>query len=206
MKEALMEIKQTGCRLLVFVLILVCSCSHQNHHTNLKDTYKNYDGVIQEPEAGRLTERIDKFRVEEKGATFWVTTREPHLTRFPCSQCHQNALPLPEQQAAHWDVTLNHGDQVMDCKTCHGAEQNMMGLRSLLGEPIAFDRSFDLCGQCHFQQRADWRGGAHGKREAAWAGERVIRNCTACHNPHEPRFHTRWPKVTPGPINITPQH
>ncbi len=52
------------------------------------------------------------------------------------------------------------------------------------GQKIDFDHSYQLCGQCHFRQKRDWLGGAHGKRETYWAGERVVRNCTSCHNPH----------------------
>ena len=32
-----------------------------------------------------------------------------------------------------------------------------------------------------------------GKRVGYWAGKRVVENCTSCHNPHSPRFKSRWP-------------
>jgi cytochrome c2 len=44
-------------------------------------------------------------------------------------------------------------------------------------------------------------GGAHGKRISYWAGQRVVKNCTACHDPHSPRFKKRWPVIYSPPLS-----
>jgi hypothetical protein len=43
-------------------------------------------------------------------------------------------------------------------------------------------------------------GGAHGKRVTNWAGTRVVKSCTSCHDPHSPLFKKRWPKTYSPPI------
>jgi hypothetical protein len=130
---------------------------------------------------------------------FFVAARTPALRKYPCSECH--TLPLPQMRAgggvrrAHWDVTLHHAPAaVMACTTCH-AGASLDSLATLQGAPVAFDRSYQVCAQCHSRQAADWVGGAHGKRLGGWAPPRVVLACPACHDPHRPAWETRWPAV-----------
>jgi cytochrome c553 len=60
---------------------------------------------------------------------------------------------------------------------------------------VSFDHSYQVCAQCHSRQASDWASGAHGKRAGGWAPPRVIYACAQCHNPHSPRWDTRWPAV-----------
>lgn len=136
-------------------------------------------------------------------ANFEVAARTAQITRYPCSRCHdrpiaqmRSAAQSVGKKSAHWDIAVRHAAaEVMSCTTCHQLEGATDQLRTLEGNPVDFNHSYQLCGQCHSKQAADWKGGAHGKRLGGWAPPRVVENCTGCHNPHSPRFPTRWPSV-----------
>lgn len=133
---------------------------------------------------------------EYQGGTFKVLARKDQITRFRCSVCH-NEKPVKVQNGAlytHSDITLKHGlgKNLLTCNECHNRTDRDF-LVDKEGQKIDFDHSYQLCGKCHFRQKRDWLGGAHGKRETYWAGERVVRNCTSCHNPHAPAFPTKMP-------------
>ena len=135
-------------------------------------------------------------RTPYQGGRFWVETRKDKMTRFKCSQCHNNK-PVNIAKAAevaHGDIRLNHGSPAkpLSCYTCHNKEERNY-LVTEAGTKIDMDHSYQMCGQCHFRQQKDWVGGAHGKRISYWAGQRVVKNCASCHNPHSPRFEKRWP-------------
>lgn len=132
-------------------------------------------------------------------ASFSVLARAPRLTKAPCISCHTQPLAAMRwdgsdgQKTAHWQIELVHAaSTVMTCTTCH-APANLDELRTLTGAPVAVDHAYEVCAQCHSRQKADWEGGAHGKRAGGWAPPRVVYNCTECHNPHAPAFETRWP-------------
>ncbi|MDZ7639438.1 MAG: cytochrome c3 family protein [Bryobacterales bacterium] len=130
---------------------------------------------------------------------FQTLARIPHVETYPCSQCHNEPLKVlvanrpKEEPLSHWQVTMQHApEEMMSCQTCHGAG-NMDDLEMLNGKPASYNAPYTLCSQCHMTQAKDWAGGAHGKRLDGWAGERVVENCTGCHNPHAPAFAVRWP-------------
>lgn len=138
-------------------------------------------------------------RVATGAATFSVLARGPRLTKAPCASCHTEPLAAMRwrgsdgQKTAHWQIELVHASSaVMTCTTCH-APADLDGLRTLTGTLVPFDHAYEVCAQCHSNQKADWEGGAHGKRAGGWAPPRVVYNCTECHNPHAPAFETRWP-------------
>lgn len=166
-------------------LLLIASCSGGGRH---------HESVLH---------LLDATGDPPQQPAFQVASSTDHMTRFPCSRCHKDSLaatrPAPaastEKKAAHWEIKLQHaGKQVMECATCHN-EKEMDALSSLNKQPIGFNESHKLCAQCHSRQEADWRGGAHGKRAAGWAAARIINNCTACHDPHNPKIPSRWPSV-----------
>ena len=142
-------------------------------------------------------------RVQYQGGVFRVETRKDKLERFKCSQCHNNQ-PVSAANAAetaHGDIALDHGnkDKQLACFTCHQKDNRDL-LVTEKGATIDMDHSYELCGQCHFRQNLDWIGGAHGKRVGGWAGDRVVKNCASCHNPHAPRFEKRWPITYSRPL------
>ena len=131
-------------------------------------------------------------------AAFYVAARVESLRRFPCRECHTEPLERLKAQRrrerqAHWEIELRHaGAQTMTCATCHPGG-NMESLRTLNGQAVTFDHAYQVCAQCHASQVKDWVGGAHGKRLGGWAPPRVVMNCAACHNPHQPGLEKRWP-------------
>ncbi len=154
------------------------------------DAEKSVNSVLPLPDDNVLV------RSRYQGGLFWTETRKDKVERFKCSQCHDNKSVSVAQAAemAHGDIKLNHGGQLkqLSCFTCHSKEERDL-LMTEAGEAVDMDHSYQMCGQCHFRQKKDWVGGAHGKRISYWAGKRVVKNCTSCHNPHAPRFEKRWP-------------
>ena len=138
-----------------------------------------------------------------QGGTFAVLARKGAIGRYPCSSCHgKGQVPINNGlQLTHGDVVVKHGREgnSLSCIDCHHPEDRD-ALEDKKGNRIDFDHSYQLCGQCHFRQKRDWLGGAHGKRVEYWAGERVVYNCTTCHNPHSPRFAPRFPATYAVPL------
>ncbi|MFH7321176.1 cytochrome C [Desulfurivibrio sp. D14AmB] len=140
------------------------------------------------------------------GGTFQVLARKGEIGRFRCSSCHTEepveSLARDGVLFTHGDITVNHGsgENRLACLECHD-QTNRDFLVDKKGEQIDFDHSYQLCGQCHFRQKRDWLGGAHGKRVASWAGERVVKNCTTCHDPHAPAFPVKMPETYSLPLD-----
>ncbi len=143
-----------------------------------------------------LPEDTVLVKTRYQGGFFWTESRKDKMERFKCSQCHNNKPVLVSGAAAiaHGDIRLDHGgrEKPLSCFTCHNKEERDM-LETEAGVRVDMDHSYQLCAQCHFRQKKDWVGGAHGKRITYWAGKRVVKNCVSCHNPHSPLFQKRWP-------------
>ena len=191
----------------LFLLMLLLAGCHEEQ-AKLKVLQITEKAQAKNPNAGLTTERnlADVERVEvtdfPNRPRFVVVARTPNVKKYPCTVCH--TVPLEQMHGgpgtakrAHWDVKLQHAPAaIMTCGTCHGQDA---GLRTLQGAPVDFDHSYRLCAQCHALQADDWAAGAHGKREAGWAPPRVVMACVQCHNPHQPRWGTRWPAVVRRP-------
>lgn len=187
--------------LILILLLSACHGGKPPHPPKVSDTIAAHQGIPQPPDSRHLTADVKRVAVsfESKNETrdFFVETRSDKLRHTPCQGCHESAVEnlAPAPARAHWDISLEHASpQTMDCATCHDPAKHGEGLVLLSGAKTTFDLSFQVCGQCHFEQRNDWAGGAHGKRLASWSGERVVRNCTGCHDPHQPKFGKRLPR------------
>ena len=152
----------------------------------------------------QLTLKTVLAKESYQGGEFRVLARKGSIRRFRCSVCHTKKPVLARDSAlfTHSDVKNNHGrgDNALICMDCHHEKERDF-LADTQGQKIDFDHSYQLCGQCHFRQKRDWSGGAHGKRETYWAGERVVLNCTSCHNPHSPAFPTKMPETYSLPLD-----
>ena len=187
--------------LIIFVLLVLFSgWSAVADQGGVNQIYKNanapFDDQMSRESIIALPQNTVLVRTPYQGGRFWTETRKDKMQRFKCSQCHNNK-PVSIAKAAevaHGDIRLNHGspDKPLSCYTCHNKEERDF-LVTEAGTKIDMDHSYQMCGQCHFRQRKDWVGGAHGKRLSYWAGKRVVTNCASCHNPHSPRFEKRWP-------------
>ena len=102
-----------------------------------------------------------------QGGSFWTATRKDKIERFKCTQCHNNkpVTIAHAAETAHGAIVLVHGgrEKPLSCFTCHNREDRD-ALTTESGETVDMDHSYELCGQCHFRQKKDWMGGAHGKR------------------------------------------
>jgi hypothetical protein len=146
---------------------------------------------------------ITMVKIKYKGGTFYTETRKDKVERYKCSECHNNKEVAISNAAeiAHGDIKLNHGkmNEELSCLTCH-EKDDRNSLSTKEKEKVDMDHAYLMCGQCHFRQKKDWVGGSHGKRVTYWAGKRVVKNCTSCHDPHSPRFNKRWPETYSAPL------
>jgi hypothetical protein len=162
---------------------------YKNANTPIDDANR-VQAVLELPEDTVLV------RTRYQGGLFRTETRKDKIERFKCSQCHNNK-PVSVAQAAemaHGDIKLDHGgsEKPLSCFTCHNkAERDFLVTEA--GVKVDMNHSYQMCAQCHFRQKKDWVGGAHGKRVSYWAGQRVVKSCVSCHDPHSPRFKKRWP-------------
>jgi len=162
------------------------------------DDEKSVDSVMP------LPDDTVPVKIRYQGGLFWTETRKDKVERFQCNQCHndKDVKLARAAEIAHGDIVIVHGERgkPLSCFTCHH-EDDRDFLVNEESVTIDMDHSYQLCAQCHFREKKDWVGGAHGKRVAYWAGRRVVKNCTSCHNPHAPRFEKRWPETYSPPIN-----
>ena len=144
-----------------------------------------------------------KVGTSYQGGEFYTETRKNEIQRFRCTSCHNNkdVSIKNASQMAHGNIKTDHGgsDEPLACFTCHSKNDRDF-LNTSKDTKIDPDHVYKMCGECHFRQKKDWIGGAHGKRVTYWAGERVVTNCTSCHDPHSPRFKKRWPATYSAPF------
>lgn len=194
-----------------FSLLLLCNAlfacyadaSEEPFLDEIKRADKQFDNRSVTLEKQIIQENV-LAKEHYQGGPFRVLTRKKFIGRYKCSSCHTGKPVTVNQglQLTHGDISLNHSTegQPLSCIDCHHDEQRDF-LEDKKGRKIDFDHSYQLCGQCHFRQKRDWLGGAHGKRVANWAGDRVVYNCTTCHNPHSPRFEKRFPATYSVPLD-----
>ena len=118
---------------------------------------------------------------------------------FPCTGCHNKDMPpnrTRRQLEMHTEIELKHDTEHRWCLDCHDADhRDELHLAS--GEPVPFEESYRLCGQCHGEKYRDWRAGVHGRRVGHWNGAKRYLLCVHCHNPHQPKFKPLAPQPAP---------
>ncbi len=193
---------------LVFILLMIMNTqSGIASEASLLDAVKD----INEPFDNRSVSLVRPIvqptvlaKEEYQGGAFRVLARKQEIGRYKCSSCHTDKEVRGKSafELTHGDVVINHGQEgsALTCIGCHNPE-DLNSLEDKKGQKIDFDHSYQLCGQCHFRQKRDWIGGAHGKRVSYWAGDRVIFNCTTCHDPHSPKFAKRFPATYSVPLD-----
>lgn len=184
---------------LFFMLTLVSCKHHEEEYHGVMDKIeaegKNYHGTP--ITSDKYIDQIKTMEITEGQHTFLIPERKSQIKSFACTECHSK--PLEELQnttagkKAHWDINLVHANEnTMNCLTCHNGN-DMDNLTSLTKNKIDFNKSYNLCSQCHTKQFEDWKGGAHGKRIGSWAPPRASMTCVNCHNPHKPHIASKWP-------------
>ncbi len=203
--------KQPGA-LLLFVLvpmwlILFCApsafASSDGVMAKIKAANQKMDKNSQVDTSIPLPKNAVQTTMEYQGGKFYTQTRKNEISRYKCSSCHNDKIVSIKNAAAisHNDIKIVHGekDNPLACDTCHNKDDRDF-LKTSKADKIDMDHVYNMCGECHFRQKKDWVGGAHGQRVSHWAGERVVKNCTSCHNPHSPLFKKKWPKTYSVPL------
>ena len=178
--------------------LMLTACTHHGHeHHTILEKISERSSQIGADEVGAVEAEIDASLIKVKGGHtgFYIPKRTEEMDLYSCAECHNKPLEQMGSSAgqkAHWDIHLNHADEhTMQCTTCH--DPDMDNLQSITHTSIDFDRSYNLCGQCHSKEKEDWLGGAHGKSLNGWKSPRVAQTCVGCHNPHNPGFESRLP-------------
>ncbi len=205
-----MKYFKTGIPILLVLtgtMIVLSGCDGASGHQGVMETIKAANAPVEMIKATHEIPPEPLVRVSEEyqGGIFYTQARKDKMERFECSSCHTDdgATINDTREAVHGNIKLNHGAVTNPdaCDTCH----NMSDRNYLATEAVAkidFDHSYQLCGTCHFRQKKDWVGGAHGKRIQNWAGKRAVLNCASCHSPHSPRFAKRWPATFSPPDDV----
>ncbi len=172
----------------IFYSLLVSACDRQSEGAETLGRLMSAPQPLESPEE----------RVEVPPPPF-----SPGI--YPCSNCH-SMLPVNptrrELTGFHTDIVLRHDEENRWCLDCHDAE-NRDQLHLASGEPVLFEESYRLCGQCHGEKYRDWRAGIHGRRSGDWNGHKSYLLCAHCHNPHEPHFQPLKPEAAPFPPEET---
>ncbi len=182
------------------ILSFLCSCKHkEGEYHSLKEKIehegnKYHDtGISSEAYIGD----IKTIQITEGDHTFLIPERKSQIQSYACNECHSKPLAAMQHSSiakkAHWNIKLMHANEnAMNCATCHdGSDMNQ--LHSLTNKPVDFNKSYQLCSQCHSIQFENWKGGAHGKNIGGWAKPRAAMTCVNCHNPHQPQIASKWP-------------
>lgn len=155
--------------------------------------------------AGTVAHRPSEYPQALRVASAQGLTRDTVVSATPisaknwrCSRCHEketNDTVRRKMEDEHTDISLHHGEHLW-CLDCHDSDDRDK-LRLASGERIGFERSPEICGQCHGDKYGDWRRGIHGKRTGYWNGSKRVLACIACHSPHSPRFKPLKPLPPP---------
>lgn len=137
-----------------------------------------------------------------------VEPRQHLLPTYPCSSCHATLTANPKRRPLErFHQTryeeLAHGDDEFWCYQCHALE-NIDKLELANGKLVTFDEAPALCTSCHGDKVSDWKLGIHGLASGEMNGTKWRRSCTACHNPHDPKFQSMQPEKPPAPVQ--PKH
>jgi len=195
--------KQYNLRILVsavlFALVFVSCKGHEEEYHSVMERIEaereNNHGVTLSTE--QYLQELQTIEITEGEHTFLIPERKSQIKSFACTECHSKSLKELQDsnigKKAHWDIAIDHAnEETMNCATCHNTS-DMDNLKSLTNKRIDFNKSYNLCSQCHTKQFKDWKGGAHGKNVGGWAPPRAALTCVNCHNPHKPHFESRWP-------------
>jgi len=190
----------------VFLALLGC---HPDHSDSSKEKYKKLTLTskvkVAVKEVSNKGDFIDWHPAAAAGEKFLVKKVWSKTKRRTCKSCHRGyslqEIKGKDYPRSHWNINLKHASsQVMNCQTCHN--QNKVWKFNFGEKTVSANHTPKLCLQCHFKQQKDWEIGAHGKRANGWQQQRAVYNCVSCHNPHQPAFQKKWPKVGPyRPIN-----
>lgn len=188
--------------LVLFIGLVSCSSNHEKEHQYHGNIEKikalESDSISYPVNALDLIGKTQLIEVKTEEVAFFIPERKSNIKSYKCSECHTKSIPELKAsnltgKKAHWNIELNHATpDVLMCNSCHPTN-NLDNLKSNLNADIDFNQSYKACAQCHSSEYKDWLGGAHGKRIKGWVNPRISQTCVGCHNPHSPKFESRFP-------------
>ncbi len=184
------------------MIFLFGSC-HPDHYKSIQD---EFDKLSENQQIPSVSEKnFDKSNLLEwrsfENKKFFVEKVWDESKEQSCKSCHHGYslkdMTGKKFKRAHWDIVLSHGpSEIMSCQTCH-YEDEVWQFNFGQNKTVTADYVPKLCSQCHAKQEKEWAVGSHGKRAVGWQYPRTIYTCTSCHNPHNPFFEKKWPKIAP---------
>lgn len=119
-----------------------------------------------------------------------------------CVKCHKGLKPNSKKRVlkgTHLDFPYDHPSLNSENKWCYSCHDplalNVLKLES--GKQVSFEKSYELCIQCHITNYSFWAVGLHGRRTGMWNGDKQYLSCVYCHNAHTPKFKPLVPKNPP---------
>ena len=155
-------------------------------------------GLAHEPQGSAASSTVAEAMLPDGTL---IPSRTLSEDTYPCSECHDEDTeidPTRRELAEPHDLLprlFDHGQPRLWCLDCHDHRRD--GLRLANGTPVPFERSYDLCGQCHGAKAREWAAGVHGKRVGDWNGPKQVLRCTHCHDPHSPGLRPLTPFFAP---------
>lgn len=187
---------------LILVGLVSCSSNKEKeikYHGNFeKIKALEKDSIEYDVKSTDLIDNAQLIAVQFDEISFFIPERKSTIKSFKCSECHTKSIPELKSKnklgkKAHDFIKLNHAtSNEITCNSCHPTEK-LDYLKSNLDAEIDFNESYKVCAQCHSFEYKDWIGGAHGKRVKGWVNPRISQTCVDCHNPHSPKFESRFP-------------
>lgn len=197
-KNKILRLKALFLGLVILTALPSCKHSEEEYHSvtdRILAESENFQGTNISSE--KHIDHLNTIEITENGITFLIPERKSEIKSYACTECHTkplNKMQSEDIKKAHWNIKIKHADDnTMNCVTCHNGN-DINNLNSITGNNIDFDKSYQLCHQCHQKQFKDWTGGAHGKQISSWAPPRASRTCVNCHDPHDPHFESKWPE------------
>ncbi len=197
-KNKILHLKALFLGLVILIALPSCKHNEEDYHSvtdKIKAESEKFQGTTISSE--KHIDHLNTIEVTENGITFLIPERKSEIKSYACTECHTkplNKMQSKDIKKAHWNIKIKHADDnTMNCVTCHNGN-DINNLNSITGNNIDFDKSYQLCSQCHQKQFKDWTGGAHGKQISSWAPPRASRTCVNCHDSHDPHFESKWPE------------
>lgn len=131
-----------------------------------------------------------------------ITLPASTLDLLACVKCHKGLKVKANKRVltgTHIDFVFDHpgfNSENKWCYSCHYPAA-LDSLRLETGKLLSYQKSYELCFQCHITNYTYWALGIHGRRTGKWNGEKQYLSCIYCHNPHSPKFKLSVPMKPP---------
>ena len=121
---------------------------------------------------------------------------------FACIKCHQGLKVNTKMRVlggTHLNFVFDHPGYNTKNRWCYSCHNTVTydSLRLETGKLLSYQKSYELCVQCHVINYREWELGIHGRRTGMWNGGKQYLSCIYCHNPHSPKYKPVEPMKPP---------